>query len=75
MGVVDGIGLLGHDHHFDNLDHAGMNFLKKVKHVFTMRLAILFMCAARVREVGTHHLAMTAEEGVKSAQCFEINNV
>lgn len=155
LGDVDYV-LLSHDHHFDNLDHAGRNFLSGVKSVFTttasakrlngnavglenwqtievpgqnnrtiritgtpcrhgpadgdrgpvtgfvlqyegddqdgiyisgdtvwyegveevarrfeIRLAILFMGAAIVKEVGTDHLTMTAEEAVKAAGFFD----
>ncbi|MGH2644532.1 MAG: MBL fold metallo-hydrolase, partial [Chitinophagaceae bacterium] len=34
LGNVDYV-LLSHDHHFDNLDHAGRNFLSQVKTVYT----------------------------------------
>lgn len=155
LGKVDYV-LLSHDHHFDNLDHAGRNFLSKVKTVFTtteaakrlggnavglkhwetlditandnrilkitgtpcrhgpingdrgpvtgfvlqyqdenddgiyisgdtvwyegveevakrfkIKIALLFMGAAIVREVGKAHLTMTAEEGVEAAKHFD----
>lgn len=37
---------------------------------FPIRVALLFMGAARVREVGPHHLTFTAAEGVKAARVF-----
>jgi L-ascorbate metabolism protein UlaG (beta-lactamase superfamily) len=37
---------------------------------FPIKLAILFMGAARVPEVGPHHLTLTAEEGVVAARAF-----
>jgi L-ascorbate metabolism protein UlaG (beta-lactamase superfamily) len=38
IGTVDAI-LLSHDHHFDNLDHAGRKFLANVKKVITTQAA------------------------------------
>lgn len=38
---------------------------------FSIRVAVLFMGAARVREVGPHHLTLTAEEGVIAARTFD----
>lgn len=155
LGNIDYV-LLSHDHHFDNLDHAGRSFLSKVKAVFTtpegserlggnavglknwetvaipanngrvlkmtgtpcrhgpvngdrgpvtgfvllyqhedkdgiyisgdtvwyegvaevakrfkIKLALLFMGAAVVKEVGKAHLTMTAEEGVEAAKHFD----
>lgn len=154
LGNVDYV-LLSHDHHFDNLDHTGKNFLSEVKTVFTtsdgakrlggnaigirhwetvevpangrilkitgtpcrhgpvdgdrgpvigfvlqyqdedsdgiyisgdtvwyegvaavarlfkIKLALLFMGAAVVKEVGNAHLTMTAEEGVEAAKHFD----
>lgn len=152
LGKIDYV-LLSHDHHFDNLDHIGREFLPRVKTVFTtlegaerlggnavglrnwqtieiptkdhrilkitgtpcrhgpvngnrgpvtgfvlqfkgnennavyisgdtvfyegvaevakrfdIKLALLFMGAAVVKEVGTAHLTMTAEEGVEAAK-------
>ncbi|HEY6987428.1 MAG TPA: MBL fold metallo-hydrolase [Bryobacteraceae bacterium] len=154
LGRLDAI-LLSHDHHFDNLDHAGRNLLGKAERVFTtpegavrlggntsglghwqtarvtaphggtllvtgtpgrhgppggdrgpvrgfvlaweqqpdaavyvsgdtvwyegiaevarrfhIRTVILFMGAARVREVGPAHLTMTAEDGIAAARAF-----
>jgi L-ascorbate metabolism protein UlaG (beta-lactamase superfamily) len=37
---------------------------------FSIRLAVLFMGAARVAEVGPHHLTFTAEEAVVAARTF-----
>lgn len=37
---------------------------------FNIELAILFMGAAKVPEVGPDHLTFTAEEGVKAAHLF-----
>ncbi|HSC38285.1 MAG TPA: MBL fold metallo-hydrolase, partial [Chitinophagaceae bacterium] len=37
---------------------------------FDIRMAVLFMGAARVKEVGPQHLTMTAEEGVLAARYF-----
>ena len=37
---------------------------------FKVRVAVLFMGAARVPEVGQDHLTMTAEEGVQAARAF-----
>ncbi len=37
---------------------------------FDVRIAVLFMGAARVPEVGPAHLTMTADEGIKAAQTF-----
>jgi L-ascorbate metabolism protein UlaG (beta-lactamase superfamily) len=37
---------------------------------FPIRVALLFMGAARVREVGPHHLTFTAAEGVEAARAF-----
>jgi len=154
LGKIDFV-LLSHDHHFDNLDHAGRNFLSEVKTVYTttagaarlgvnavgiehwqtvevpagdgrvlsitgtpgrhgpvggdrgpvtgfvlnfkgqsnggiyisgdtvwyegveevalrfdIKMAVLFMGAASVKEVGPQHLTMTAEEGVLAARYF-----
>jgi L-ascorbate metabolism protein UlaG (beta-lactamase superfamily) len=37
---------------------------------FRIGTAVLFMGAARVREVGPHHVTMTAEEGIEVARLF-----
>jgi len=37
---------------------------------FQVETAVLFMGAARIREVGPHHVTMTAEEGVQVARMF-----
>ncbi|AFM24754.1 MBL fold metallo-hydrolase [Desulfomonile tiedjei] len=37
---------------------------------FDVRIAILFMGAARVPEVGPEHLTMTADDGIKAAHAF-----
>jgi L-ascorbate metabolism protein UlaG (beta-lactamase superfamily) len=37
---------------------------------FDIRTAVLFMGAARVREVGPAHLTMTAEDGIQTARAF-----
>lgn len=38
---------------------------------FDVRIAILFMGAARVQEVGPAHLTMTADEAIQAAHAFE----
>jgi len=37
---------------------------------FSIKVAVLFMGAARVPEVGPHHLTFTAEEGIVAARTF-----
>jgi L-ascorbate metabolism protein UlaG (beta-lactamase superfamily) len=44
--------------------------VEEVGRRFTPEVALLFMGAARVREVGPDHLTMTAEEGVKAARAL-----
>lgn len=42
----------------------------EVARCFQVETAVLFMGAARIREVGPHHVTMTAEEGVQGARMF-----
>jgi L-ascorbate metabolism protein UlaG (beta-lactamase superfamily) len=42
----------------------------EVSHRFTVRIAALFMGAARVLEVGPAHLTLTAKEAVDAARAF-----
>lgn len=44
--------------------------VEEVARRFDIGIAVLFMGAARVKEVGPHHLTMTADEGVLAAQHF-----
>jgi L-ascorbate metabolism protein UlaG (beta-lactamase superfamily) len=51
----------------DTVWHEG---LVEVSRRFSIRVAVLFMGAARVTEVGPWHLTLTAAEGVKAAHAF-----
>jgi L-ascorbate metabolism protein UlaG (beta-lactamase superfamily) len=42
----------------------------EVANRFNIKIAVLFMGAAVVKEVGIQHLTMTAEEAILAAQCF-----
>ncbi|HWB98321.1 MAG TPA: MBL fold metallo-hydrolase [Bryobacteraceae bacterium] len=45
--------------------------IEEVAHRFQVTTAVLFLGAARVREVGPDHLTMTAEEAVRAARLFQ----
>jgi L-ascorbate metabolism protein UlaG (beta-lactamase superfamily) len=42
----------------------------EVANRFNIKIAVLFLGAAIVKEVGAQHLTMTAEESILAAQCF-----
>jgi L-ascorbate metabolism protein UlaG (beta-lactamase superfamily) len=61
-GVEDAIYVSGDTVWYDGV--------AEVARRFQIDTAVLFMGAARVREVGPHHVTMTAEEGVEAARVF-----
>ena len=73
-GPVTGFVLRLQDHPEDGLyvsgDTVWYEGVAEVARRFSVRVAFLFMGAARVAEVGPHHLTFTAAEGVIAAQTF-----
>jgi len=52
-------------------DNRGWGFgVAEISQRFSVQIAILFMGAARVREVGTAHLTFTASEAIEAARAF-----
>jgi L-ascorbate metabolism protein UlaG (beta-lactamase superfamily) len=73
-GPVTGFVLTSRDHAGHGVyvsgDTVWYEGTAEVARRFPIRVALLFMGAARVREVGSHHLTFTAAEGVKAARAF-----
>jgi L-ascorbate metabolism protein UlaG (beta-lactamase superfamily) len=73
-GPVTGFVLSPRDHPEQSIyvsgDTVWYEGVAEVARRFPIRVALLFMGAARVREVGPHHLTFTAREGVEAARAF-----
>jgi L-ascorbate metabolism protein UlaG (beta-lactamase superfamily) len=73
-GPVTGFVLTGQDQPESGIyisgDTVWYEGVAEVARRFSIRVAVLFMGAARVGEVGPHHLTFTAEEGVVTARTF-----
>jgi L-ascorbate metabolism protein UlaG (beta-lactamase superfamily) len=73
-GPVTGFVLTSQDHAEHGVyvsgDTVWYEGTAEVARRFSIRVALLFMGAARVREVGPHHLTFTAAEGVEAARAF-----
>jgi L-ascorbate metabolism protein UlaG (beta-lactamase superfamily) len=73
-GPVTGFVVRVQDHPDDAIyvsgDTVWYEGVAEVARRFSVRVALLFMGAARVSEVGPHHLTFTAAEGVVAAQIF-----
>jgi L-ascorbate metabolism protein UlaG (beta-lactamase superfamily) len=66
LGRIDAV-LLSHDHHFDNLDHAGRSLLGSAERVLTT-VEGAARGAARVAAAGNRPLTVTAAEAVQVAR-------